>query len=160
MIQINIGEYILRSHSPSPDQSPLRTKLTLNHTSVKQSRKKNTSLDTCLDSLSSNLVKPCYTCKFSNLRKNKATKKSITRTGSKEKPSPQARIFFGINSDAPEKISEILFKARAKSPNICRYTLRNKLPMYAAKTLEELLANSKLSQPWRRTSPLRPRYFP
>lgn len=160
MNQVSIAKYIIRAPSPEPDQSPFKTKFSVKSASIiKRNGKKNVSLNALIDFSNNNLVKPCYTCKLSNLRKNQPMKKSITRACSKEKSNIQSRMFFGGNSDAPDKISEILTKARVQSPSISRYTLKNKLPIYAAKTLEELLANSKLSQSWRRKSHLRPRYF-
>ena len=97
---------------------------------------------------------------------SKVLNKSLTRRYKcrsvlKEKPCSKTNFFFQLKSEAPEKFAEIFNRIRSQSPDSRRQTpyIQNKLSIYTAKTLEELLANAKLPDISSKKSKLRSRYY-
>ena len=71
------------------------------------------------------------------------------KTVSKEKNEKQTKANIYINlAILDKKYQEVLYKIKSPSPELRKYTprVKNKLPIYTAKTLTELLSNSKLPE--------------
>lgn len=86
--------------------------------------------------------------KHANHMNNTVVKRFKCKSQQKEKAMASAQQRFYINLDVSDKVIEIISKSRSPSPStrVTTSGWQNKLPIYAAKTLEELLACSKLPE--------------
>ncbi|OMJ85675.1 hypothetical protein SteCoe_12946 [Stentor coeruleus] len=141
------NEFLSKSPKPRLDYNNLRkNKVEKKLAKSKKLISKHQKLDFTELSQSKIFIEIPQMLKYTNHLNSIQVKKFKRKNVQKDKPLASTRLNFYISPENGDKIIDILSKSRSPSPDTKKLpsSLANKLQMYTAKTLEELLANSKL----------------
>lgn len=144
---MNFNEFLSKSPKPRLDYNNLQKNRA--EKKLAKSKKligKHHKLDLTELSQSKIFIEIPQMLKYKNHLNAIQVKKFKGKNTKKDKPLASTRLNFYINPEMGDKVFDILSKSRSPSPDAKKFPsgLANKLQMYAAKTLEELLASSKL----------------
>lgn len=148
--------------SPSPESNSFKSRLCLSMKNSKMLQSKKPNVISFAEYSNQIIEKPKYFNYF-NMPKQLTQKRSKGRSVksvNKERPYTRNPL-FDFQQKIPEKFNEIITVARTQSPPPYKHPqrLREKLPIYMAKTLEELLTNSKLPEIASKKSRLRGTFY-